>query len=250
MINRIYGLIGFPLTHSFSQKFFTGYFEKEGFSNCEYRNFPIENPTDLRKLIGETPDLCGLNVTIPHKINVMELLDEIDDNARLIGSVNTIKVERKDGKILLTGFNTDEVGFSMALKPLLRSHHFNALILGNGGSSKTVQFVLKKLGISFKIITRNPKNTNEIKYENLSADFIRFHPLIINTTPVGMFPDVNQAPGIPYEGITNEHLLFDLIYNPEESLFLKNGKQKGAQISNGLTMLHQQALAAWEIWNK
>lgn len=244
-----YGLIGYPLTHSFSQKFFTDFFQKNNLPDNSYELFPTENLSDFRKWIEQNKELRGLNVTIPHKMNVLHLVDRIDEKAKEIGAVNTIKILRDENTIFLEGFNTDESGFSMAIKPLLRANHHRALIFGNGGSSKTVQFVLKRLGITFFVVTRNPVLSNEISYSELNKNYIQAHPLLINTTPLGMYPNTNEFPEIPYECITENHLLFDLIYNPEETEFLKKGKSKGALISNGLSMLHQQALAAWEIWN-
>lgn len=245
---KIYGLIGYPLDHSFSKGYFTDKFKKESIVGCRYENFPMENISDLRKFIEGEKNLVGLNVTIPHKIGVMDFLDESDDNSRLIGSVNTIKIIR-DNKLKLIGNNTDVLGFMMALKPQLRPVHNKALILGNGGSSRAVRYVLKNLGIDFLIVTRNPQKQDEISYENLNINHIRFHKLIINTTPLGMWPDETDFPQINYEGISDEHLLFDLIYNPEMTVFLKKGKEKGSMISNGLSMLHQQAEASWKIWN-
>lgn len=245
-----YGLIGYPLSHSFSQKFFTDFFQKNNLHGYSYELFAMENLSDFRNWIAKNPELCGLNVTIPHKINILPFLDKTDEKAKEIGAVNTLKILRDANKIILEGFNTDESGFSMAIKPLLKANHHRALIFGNGGSSKTVQFVLKRLGISFFVVTRNPVSANEISYSELNKNYIQAHPLLINTTPLGMFPKTNEFPEIPYEYLTENHLLFDLIYNPEETEFLKKGKAKGALTSNGLSMLHQQALAAWEIWNR
>ena len=248
-MQKLYGLIGFPLEHSFSKGYFTEKFKNNNLSNCRYENFPIKSIGELKNIIETNPDLIGLNVTIPYKISVIDHLDELDENAKTIHSVNTIKIIREN-KIKLIGYNTDIIGLTMALKPQLRPIHNRALILGNGGSSKAVQFVLKSLGIGFLIVTRNPKKENEISYAQLNENHIRFHHLIINTTPLGMWPKVEKFPEINYESISNDHLLFDLIYNPEMTVFLQKGKEKGAMISNGLSMLHQQAEASWQIWNK
>lgn len=248
-MQKLYGLIGFPLEHSFSKGYFNSKFKEKGLLDCRYENFPIENLEELKTIIENHPDLVGLNVTIPYKISILDYLDEMDDNAKIIQSVNTIKINREN-KVQLIGYNTDIIGLSMALKPQLRPAHNQALILGNGGSSKAVQFVLKSLGIGFLIVTRNPKSENEISYAQLNENHIRFHKLIINTTPLGMWPNEDEFPPINYNSISNEHLLFDLIYNPEMTVFLKKGKEKGAMISNGLSMLHQQAEASWQIWNK
>jgi shikimate dehydrogenase len=248
-MQKLYGLIGFPLEHSFSKGYFTEKFKSNNLSNCRYENFPIKSIGELNNIIEANPDLIGLNVTIPYKISIIDHLDELDGNAKSIQSVNTIKIVREN-KIKLIGYNTDIIGLTMALKPQLRPAHNRALILGNGGSSKAVQFVLKSLGIGFLIVSRNPKLENEISYAELNENHIRFHQLIINTTPLGMWPNVEEFPEINYDFISSEHLLFDLIYNPEMTIFLKKGKEKGAMISNGLSMLHQQAEASWQIWNK
>lgn len=256
-MQKLYGLVGFPLEHSFSKGYFTEKFKNSHLLNCRYENFPMENLNELKNIIDHNPELAGLNITIPYKISILDYLDECDENAKIIQSVNTIKIIREN-KIKLIGYNTDIIGLAMALKPQLRPAHNSALILGNGGSSKAVQFVLKSLGINFLIVTRNPKtisrpkevNENELSYSQLNENHIHFHKLIINTTPLGMWPKVDEFPPIQYDSITNEHLLFDLIYNPEMTVFLKKGLEKGAMISNGLSMLHQQAEASWQIWNK
>lgn len=249
-MKKQYGLIGFPLSHSFSKKYFTEKFLNENISHSEYLNFEIENIQDLKVIIENHPDLTGLNITIPHKENVIPFLHEMDEISKKIGAVNTIKIERQNQNIVLKGFNTDVIGFEMALKPMLRSHHTRALVLGNGGASKAVQYVLKKLGIDFLLVVRQPQQINEMSYSALNENYLKFHPLIIHTTPVGMLKDEVNYPNIPYEFITSEHFLFDLIYNPEKTVFLQKGEEKGAMVSNGLTMLIQQAEAAWQIWNK
>jgi len=248
-MKKTYGLIGFPLSHSYSKDYFTEKFREENLGNCEYLNFELESLAGIRELVEKHSSLCGLNVTIPYKIEILPYLDKTDENVRLIGSVNTIKIERFGKEIILLGYNTDHIGFMMALKPLLRTQHNRALILGNGGSSRAVQHVLKNLGISCLVVTRKTGAKDTLTYADLNENHIRFHSLIINTTPVGMFPNIEDAPEIPYGGITSEHLLFDLVYNPELTEFLKRGKENGAMISNGITMLHQQAIAAWKIWN-
>lgn len=248
-MKKTYGLIGFPLEHSFSKSYFTEKFKKEHLVDCSYENFPMEKVEGIRDLIHSNETIDGLNVTIPHKISVLPFLDELDEMATNIGSVNTIKIVRENG-LKLVGYNTDVLGLMMALKPQLRPAHQRALILGNGGASKTSQYVLKTLGIDFLIVSRHPNNANEISYAQLNENHIRFHQLIINTTPLGMWPKTDELPPIPYEAITEQHLLFDLIYNPELTLFLQKGKEKGSMISNGLSMLYQQAEAAWKIWNR
>lgn len=244
---RTYGLIGFPLTHSFSQKYFSQKFERDKIADSEFKNFPLEDISKLPSLIKENPTLRGLSITIPHKQRVIEFLDEIDPAAREIGAVNCVKRwKMEDGKWMMAGYNTDVYGFEQSLKPLLKPHHTKALILGTGGASKAVAYVLKKLKVDFRIVSR----TNSIiLYSQIDRSIMEENSLIVNTTPLGMFPKVNECPDIPYEFITPKHLLYDLTYNPEVSLFLQKGQEKGAQIKNGLEMLHVQADKAWEIWN-
>lgn len=241
---RTFGLIGFPLTHSFSQKYFTDKFLTEKIADAEYRNFPIEKIEDVQQVF-ENPNLCGFNVTIPYKVTIIPFLDELDLSASGVGAVNTVVIRNKK-KI---GFNTDVNGFEKSLKPLLNEHHNKSLILGTGGSSKAVVYVLKKLEIEFQFVSRN-QIANSISYDDLKPQTILEHKLIINTTPLGMFPEIQDAPDIPYSFITSEHLLYDLIYNPDETEFLKRGKQQGAAIKNGLEMLQLQAEKSWEIWNE
>jgi len=244
---KTYGLIGFPLSHSFSQKYFVEKFKQEGISDCEFKNFPNKNINDFSALIKSNPTLCGLSVTIPHKQSVIKFLDEIDASAKEIGAVNCIKRwQMADGRWQMVGYNTDIFGFEQSLKPLLKSHHEGALILGTGGASKAVSYILDKSKIKFRYISRTSKY---LSYIDINERIIQENLLIINTTPLGMFPNINDCPNIPYQFITSKHLLYDLTYNPEESLFLKKGKEKGAQIKNGLEMLHLQAEKAWEIWN-
>ena len=240
---KTYGLVGFPLSHSFSQKYFTEKFRKENIPDCEFKNFSLEHIEELSALLKNNSSLCGLSITIPHKQSVMKFLNSVDDTAKKIGAVNWVRV--KDMK----GFNTDIVGFKKSLLPLLKSHHTHALILGTGGASKAVAYILDESKIQYKRVSRNPKSSAEISYSALNKEIITESTLIINTTPLGMFPNVNDFPKIPYEFISSKHLLYDLTYNPEESLFLKKGKEKGAQIKNGLEMLQLQADEAWRIWN-
>lgn len=243
---RTFGLIGYPLSHSFSQKYFTEKFKKENISDCEFKNFSIEDISQLQSILENNPTLSGLSVTIPHKQNVITLLDETDKAAKEIGAVNCVKIKHTtEGKIHLTGYNTDIFGFEKSLKPLLKPHHKKALILGAGGASKAIEYVLNSLEIKFKTISRTK---SELSYSDITRNIIEEHTLIINTTPLGMFPNINEYPNIPYEFLSPKHLLYDLTYNPEETLFLKKGKEKGAQIKNGLEMLHLQAEKAWGIW--
>lgn len=237
-----FGLIGHPLGHSFSKAYFTEKFEREGL-DCEYLNFDIDEISLLRQLVIDHPDLKGFNVTIPYKEAILPYLDELDETAKAIGAVNTVKV-LPNGR--LKGFNTDVIGIERTLKNTIASP---ALILGTGGASKAVQYVLRHKGIPFHLVSRDP-NKGHFTYETLTPAVIKEHLLIINATPVGMAPHINEAPLIPYEALTPKHALFDLIYNPEETRFLRKGKAKGALTLNGLSMLHAQAEAAWKIWNQ
>lgn len=243
------GLIGFPLSHSFSQKYFTQKFAELGLTDWQYNLFPIENLENFPTLILQNPDLVGLNVTIPHKVEIINYLDELDKGAEAVGAVNTIKISiYTNGKKCLKGYNTDVYGFEMSLKPLLKPHHKKALILGTGGASKAVKFVLDKLEIESQFVSRNP-SANQLSYISLNEKILQEHFLIINTTPLGMYPNLDSCPEIPYQYLTKNHLVYDLVYNPEETLFLQKAKAQGAQTKNGLEMLHQQAEKAWEIWN-
>ena len=238
-----FGLIGYPLSHSFSKGYFAEKFAKENIVDCHYDVFPLEKVEDFVELCNTHKNLVGLNVTIPYKEKIIPFLDELDETAANIGAVNTIKFS--NGKKI--GYNTDCFGFEMSLKPLLKPHHTHALILGTGGASKAVEYVLKKLGIDFHYVSRT-KSAKAIAYEEVNDLIIQNSTLIINSTPIGMYPNVNDAPDIPYQFITDKHLLYDLIYNPEETQFLKEGKERGAQTKNGLEMLHLQAERSWQIW--
>ncbi len=255
-----YGLIGYPLSHSFSEKYFKEKFEQEGLEDCIYENFSLPNLSDLPELIKANPDLCGLNVTSPHKIGVIYYLDKIDEASKAIDAVNCIKIANQHPvedffsgelsalKVRLEGFNTDAYGFEESLKPLLKSHHKKALIIGNGGAARAVAYVLKKLDINYVIVTRKPIR-KRVTYNQLNKDILEERLIVINTTPIGTSPNINECPDIPYDCITSRHLLYDLIYNPPETEFLKRGKAKGAAIKNGQEMLQLQAEKSWEIWN-
>lgn len=240
------GLIGYPLEHSFSKKYFTEKFNREGITDWNYNLFPLENITDLKPLI-LNPNIVGLNVTIPYKEAVLPYLNSLDETAKAIGAVNTIKINRTDKKIILTGYNTDCIGFEQSLLPLLKPHHKTALVLGTGGASKAVMYVLHKLGLEYKTVSSSGKG--DLSYNDLTEDIIASHHLIINTTPLGMHPSVGDKPNIPYAILTGKHLLYDLVYNPLETAFLAEGKRYGATIKNGLEMLELQADAAWDIFN-
>lgn len=243
---RKFGLIGKTLVHSFSKKYFTEKFEREAV-DANYELYSIANVDSLRQFVQEH-SLCGLNVTIPYKQDVIPLLDEIDSEAQMVGAVNVIKIKREGERLCLKGFNTDVVGFRNSLKPLLKPWHTSALVLGTGGASKAVLYVLENLGIAARCVSRQ-KREGMLTYETLDADVMRRNTLIVNTTPLGTFPNVETCPDIPYRLLTEKHLLFDLVYNPEQTLFMKKGLQNGAAVKNGYEMLVGQAEASWRIWN-
>lgn len=247
---KTFGLIGYPLGHSFSKKFFTEKFENEGLINHQYVNFEIDSIAKFPSIFDLHDNICGLNCTIPYKQQIMTFLNEIDEEAQKVGAVNTIKPITTTEGIRLKGYNTDIIGFERSLKPMLTEKHKKALILGTGGASKAVKHVLTKLGIQYiSASIEDELCEHEIRYESISKKVIEERLLIINATPLGTFPKVDNCPSIPYEEITPEHVLFDLVYNPEITLFMKKGIQQGAKTKNGLEMLHEQANAAWEIWN-
>lgn len=244
-----YGLIGHPLGHSFSMTFFNQKFEAERI-NAQYVNFDIENVKELKNILKDNPDLRGLNVTLPYKTQVIPLLDDIDEDARRIGAVNVIKFTKGlFGKLKLKGYNSDIIGFKQSLDPLLNQSHRKALILGTGGASRAVFQGLKQLGIGSTFVSRSPRESG-ITYEEITAKTMEQYTVIVNATPVGMYPHVDECPDIPYDLLTPNHLLYDLLYNPDETLFMKKGKEKGAVVKNGLEMLLLQAFAAWDIWQK
>lgn len=244
-----YGLVGYPLKHSFSIGYFNEKFSSEKIE-AEYINFEIPDINNFPEIIEANPNLHGLNVTIPYKEKVIPYLDELDKQTAAIGAVNVIKIIRnKGGKPKLIGYNSDIIGFTQSIQPLLQSHHKKALILGTGGASKAVFHGLKNLGIEAKFVSRTAR-FGMLTYEELNAEIIKEYTVIVNCTPVGMYPKVDACPDIPYEAITSEHLLYDLLYNPNITLFMKKGETKGAVTKNGLEMLLLQAFAAWEIWQK
>jgi shikimate dehydrogenase len=243
---KYFGLIGYPLSHSFSKKFFTEFFEKEGI-DAQYDLYPIENIREF-PVLTKRVNFSGLNVTIPYKEQVMPFLDELDETAATIGAVNVIKVIRRDGEIRLKGFNSDAIGFKNAITPFLKAHHKKALILGTGGASKAVVYTLNKLHIQTIYVSRMASE-GILTYNKLNKELIEDNLLIVNTTPLGMYPNTADCPDIPYELLSDKHLLYDLVYRPEETLFMKKGSKSGATVVNGMEMLHGQATAAWEIWN-
>ncbi len=243
-----YGLIGYPLGHSFSKNYFNDKFKSEG-TDAEYINFEIPNIHELKAVLLMNPELKGLNVTIPYKQQVIPFLDDITKEAKAIGAVNVIKVTRKGTKYHLKGYNSDVVGFVESIKPLLESCHKKALILGTGGASKAVEYGLKSLGIETKFVSRT-KKPGQFTYGELTADTVREYKVIVNCTPVGMYPHIDESPILPYAALDNHNLLYDLIYNPDETSFLSKGRQQGATTKNGLEMLLLQAFASWEFWNE
>jgi len=242
-MNR-FGLLGKNISYSFSQGYFTQKFKDLGLTNHSYENFDIQNIGELKNVLAQD-NLKGLNVTIPYKQDVIPYLNELDAKAEKIGAVNTIQFTKTG----LKGFNTDAYGFKKSLEPFLKPHHRNALILGTGGASKAVRFVLDELGIANTYVSRSKKQ-GQYTYEELDKDIIKKNTLIINCTPLGTFPNVEAKPQIPYQYIGANHLLYDLIYNPEKTAFLALGEANGATICNGLKMLEQQAEKAWKIWNQ
>ncbi|HDR51626.1 MAG TPA: shikimate dehydrogenase [Mariniphaga anaerophila] len=243
-----YGLIGYPLTHSFSKRFFTEKFEKEKV-DAVYENFEMKDISWFQDVVRRNPSLVGLNVTIPYKQQVIPFLNELDEAAEEVGAVNTIKIKRIGERIHLKGYNTDIWGFETSLKPLLKNYHKKALILGTGGASKAIKYVLKKLKIDFISASIEELQENEVKYQDIDKKMMAERLLIINATPLGTFPNVDTFPPIPYPYVTGRHLLFDLVYNPETTRFMEMGKEKGAVVKNGYDMLLQQALKSYEIWN-
>jgi shikimate dehydrogenase len=244
---RKFGLIGYPLSHSFSQKFFTEKFARENIEDCKYENFPLKSIEEISSLLQNEFFLFGLNVTIPFKEQVIPFLHEKNNVVEKTGACNCIKV--KSG--CLYGYNTDVIGFERSLEEKLKPHHKRALILGTGGAAKAVEYVMQELGIEYIFATRKKDISHkQINYSDIERSLIQSHTLIINTTPSGMFPKVDECPDIPYEFLNSEHYLFDLVYNPAKTLFLQRGEQHGATIKNGQEMLVIQAEESWRIWNE
>jgi shikimate dehydrogenase len=244
---KLFGLIGFPLTHSFSKKYFTEKFKREGIADSAYELYPLEEITLLEALLADQPHLAGLNVTIPYKLAVLDYVDELDAAAAYIGAVNTLKITYSNGKRFIKGYNTDAYGFESSLKPLLEPHHQQALIFGDGGAAKAVKYVLEQLNITYTSVVRRPQE-GCLTYDDLDEALFAKATILINTTPLGTYPDVAACPNIPYELITSAHLAYDLVYNPEETAFLRRAAANGAKTKNGLDMLHLQAERAWAIW--
>lgn len=242
-----YGLIGFPLGHSFSKSFFNEKFQNEGI-DAEYINFEIKGIDELPEVLATNPELRGLNVTIPYKEKVLSFLDYISVEARAIGAVNVIRVGHKGDDVLLKGYNSDVIGFTKSIEPLLETFHKKALILGTGGASKAINYGLKSLGLETVLVSRFER-PGTIQYKDITPDVVKEYNVIVNCTPSGMFPHYDECPDLPYEALDNHNLLYDLIYNPDETLFMKKGRERGAQTKNGLEMLLLQAFASWDFWN-
>ncbi|QNM86994.1 shikimate dehydrogenase [Polaribacter pectinis] len=245
--NKLFGLLGKDISYSFSRGYFTEKFKNLELKKHKYVNFDIQQITDFPSIIKNEEFLEGMNVTIPYKEEVITYLDKLDKTAKKIGAVNTIKFTKRGN---LKGYNTDVFGFENSIKPFIKKHHKKALILGTGGASKAIAFALKKNDIKFKFVSRKPQRKKEISYADLTEEILEKYQIIINSTPVGTSPDVDKSPNIPYQFITEKHLLFDLIYNPEITTFLAKGKEKGATIKNGYEMLELQAEESWRIWNR
>ncbi|MDD6954679.1 MAG: shikimate dehydrogenase [Prevotella sp.] len=244
-----YGLIGFPLGHSFSISYFNEKFENEHI-NAQYINFEIPSIDGLTEILDRNPELRGLNVTIPYKEQVMKYLDAISPEAEAIGAVNVIRVTHKGDKVYLKGFNSDVIGFTRSIEPLLEPAQKKALILGTGGASKAIHYGLRSLNMQTIFVSRTRHGDGFITYEEVTPELVREYNVIINCTPVGMYPHADECPKLPYEAMDTHTLLYDLIYNPDETLFLKRGREQGATVKNGLEMLLLQAFASWDFWNR
>ena len=242
-----YGLIGYPLGHSFSISYFNEKFENEHI-NAKYLNFEIPTIDGLTEVLDRNPELRGLNVTIPYKEQVMKYLDAISPEAEAIGAVNVIRVTHKGEKVILKGFNSDVIGFTQSIEPLLEPSQKKALILGTGGAAKAINYGLRSLGLKTQLVSRY-KRQDTITYDWLTPKHVKEYNVIVNCTPVGMYPHADECPDLPYDAIDTHTLLYDLIYNPDETLFLKRGRERGATVKNGLEMLLLQAFASWEFWN-
>ena len=244
---RKFGLIGYPLGHSFSKKYFTEKFLREQIEGCSYENYPLTNIIQISGLVSDN-EIEGLNVTIPYKSSVIKFLDKTDPEAEKVGAVNVIKIKRTSGKTELTGFNSDITGIMATLSPVLNPEIKNALVLGTGGGSKAVCHVLKKINIHYTLISRE-KKPGCLTYSEINSEILEDNRLIINTTPLGMYPDTVSKPELQYDLLGSRHILFDLVYNPEMTSFLKMGKERGCTVLSGLKMLYSQAERSWQIWN-
>lgn len=243
-----YGIIGYPLGHSFSPGFFNEKFRNEGI-DAVYERYELSQIDLLPEIIASNPELCGLNVTIPYKQQIMQYLDELSEEAREIGAVNVVKVTHNGKNVHLKGFNSDVIGFSRSIEPLLEKHHKKALILGTGGAAQAIDYGLKQLGLETIKVSRYER-PDTIQYDKITPDVIKEYKVIINCTPIGMYPNTEECPNLPYEAMDSQHLLYDLIYNPDTTLFMQKGMERGAVVKNGLEMLLLQAYASWEFWHE
>ena len=243
-----YGIIGYPLGHSYSPGFFNEKFRNEGI-DAVYERYELSQIDLLPEIIASNPELCGLNVTIPYKQQIMQYLDELSEEAREIGAVNVVKVTHNGKNVHLKGFNSDVIGFSRSIEPLLEKHHKKALILGTGGAAQAIDYGLKQLGLETIKVSRYER-PDTIQYDKITPDVIKEYKVIINCTPIGMYPNTEECPNLPYEAMDSQHLLYDLIYNPDTTLFMKKGMERGAVVKNGLEMLLLQAYASWEFWHE
>ncbi len=243
-----YGLIGYPLGHSFSKNYFNEKFENENI-DAEYINFEIPTIDALPEVLATNPELRGLNVTIPYKEKVISFLDSVSPEARAIGAINVIKVEHKGNETILKGYNSDVIGFTKSIAPLLKRHKKKALILGTGGASKAIDYGLKSLGLETVKVSRYER-PGTIQYSKITPEIIKEYNVIVNCTPCGMYPNIEECPELPYEAMTEKNILYDLIYNPDQTKFMKLGAKQGATVKNGLEMLLLQAFASWEFWNR
>jgi shikimate dehydrogenase len=243
---RTFGIVGYPLLVSFSQPYFQKKFEEEQIKNCEYLKFPIANIDEFTEVWRRHPHLIGFNVTIPHKQHILKFVHQVSDVVKQCGATNCIKITNGQ----LTAYNTDVIGFEQSLQPLLKVHHRNAFIFGTGGAAVAVAYVLRQLNISYKYVSRSKKSEDTIRYSDINAAMIRNTTLLINASPAGMMPNEDTCPPIPYDMVGNQHLLYDLVYKPDVTLFLQKGKAQGAVVKNGFEMLILQAEAAWKIWNE
>ncbi len=245
------GLIGYPLSHSFSKKYFENKFSEQQIKEYVYDLYPLKQVEEINALLLQHPELCGLNVTIPYKEQVIPFLQELDETAAAVGAVNCIKIKTENGIRRLIGYNTDVFGFRQSIKPFLEPQHEKALIIGTGGASKAVAYVLNQIGVACWFVSRDKMHTgkeNCFNYSELNDYTMKAFKLIVNTSPVGMYPHTGQCPDLPYDHVEKGHLFYDLVYNPEETLFMKKGRERGAVAVNGLSMLYHQADKAWEIW--
>ncbi len=245
---NILGLIGYPLTHSFSKRYFTEKFENEGVMDYVYRNFELSDINYFPELLKKHPDITGLNVTIPYKEKILNFVDEFSPEVKAVGAANTLQIHPETKKI--TAYNTDIYGFKQSLLPYLKPEHRRALILGTGGAAKAVAYTLRQLDIDAVMVSRKPKNTSQLAYTDLNEKIVKSHLLVVNTTPLGQFPHTEKSPAFPYDFITKKHLFYDLIYNPAKTTFLQHAENQGAVICNGLNMLQLQAEKAWQIWSQ